>query len=213
MENLISATMVTDNELDAVIQHLRTLYKQHSLSYAVATGQFIVDKFYNGDFTSARDRNATNHFKFNELIERRSSELRDLDLNVRSLSRYVAATEVWNELPEHTRAQLRIAHLDRLAMVGDIDERKRLAHEAATMHWTAEQTGLAVADYKKKQRGHKKKAGPKLKPAVLKAAMALHRDAKALRKLHGAAANLNELHKTQLALEMLGIQKALAGLA
>lgn len=209
----IAAPKVSDHELDAAVEHLRNLYKQHTLSYAVMTGQYIVDKFYDGSFADARDRNAEKHFKLNELIEKRGQQLQDLDLSTRSIQRYVAATDVWNGLPEHTRVQLRITHLDRLAGVADVEERKRLAHDAATMQWTGEQTALAIADYRKKLRGNKKKAGPKVKPAVLKAAAALHRDAKALRKLHGAASKLSAAHRAILSTEMAGIHAALGGLS
>lgn len=175
---------VTDEELDHAIDHLRHLNKQYSIAYAIETADYLVKIFYQGDYALARDRDPHKHAAFEELLERRQKELAEIDLTPRTLRRYIAAGDVWHGLPEKTREQLGVAHLEKLAAVQDVKERKQLAHNAATMHWTREQTAKAVKDLKKKERGGKKKPGRKVKPKAVKAVVALKHAIGQVQKLH-----------------------------
>ena len=135
----------------------------------------------------------------------------ELDLSGRTLHRYIAATEFSRSLPDHVRAQLGLDHLQKLAAVPDATVRNRLAHDAATMHWTRDQVGIAVAEYKASLR-HGKKVGRKEKPAVLKSATALRAAVKHLMRLHGAANQLSPAHRAVLQSDLLAVRDALDGL-
>lgn len=184
----------TDDELDHAIAHFRHLNKQYAIAYAVETADYVVKHFYQGDYALARDRDPTKHTAFEELLLRRKDDLADLDLSPRTLRRYIAAGDVWHGLPEATRSHLGVSHLESLAAIANKDERKRIAHDAATMHWTRQQTAVKVKDFKKQERGGKKKPGRKAKPNALKEVVALRHAIKQVHKGHSAAKKLGEAH-------------------
>ena len=163
----------SDTQLDAAIAHLKSLNRHAFLQYAVSVGQYFVNHFHDGDHAAALAAGSDKQGGIQALVSRRRAELQDLDLTGRTLRKYVAATVVWQGLPEQTRAKLGIDHLERLAAVGDVVERKKLADDAATMQWTLVQVATAVRQFQKEQRGGGKKRGRKEKPKALKLAVAL----------------------------------------
>lgn len=211
--NAIQAATLTDDDLDRAVRHLRTLHKAHAVGLAIAVGEFVVREFYDGDFAAARSRDPGKHARFQQLLIRRGQELADLSLPGRTLRRCVAASDVWRGLPEESRSRLGVTHLETLAAVPNADERKRLAHEAAAMHWTGEQVQLAVKDLKRQERGEKRKPGRKTKPQVLKAAVAAHAELRRLYELRSAAVHLDGSHATEYAGLLASLQELVEKLA
>ncbi len=205
-------TPLSETDLDHVVAHLRQLYKKYSLAHAVEVGHYLVDHFFGGDYSAARANDRSKGQSLRDLCLRRRQELADLDLSLSTLQRYITASDTWRTLPEQTRERLGLAHLRTLAAVSDLPERQHLAHEAAALHWSREQTALAVAEWKQSQRSGKKKAGRKPQPAVVRAAAAVHAAVRALVKLQGAAASLSPAHRAAYAKEVAAAQAVLAGL-
>ncbi len=187
---------VSEAELDHAVDALRTLHKAHAVAHAVSVGTLVVERFYAGDFAAARSRDPGKHLRYQELIERRGEVLADLSLPDRTLRRCIAATDVWRGLPDEVRSKLAIVHLEKLATLADGEVRKQIAREAATLTLTGEQVGRAVADEKRKTRGHKAKPGRKQKPAVLKAAVAARAQ---LHKLDGLRKGAGKLSGAEAA--------------
>lgn len=206
------AHTLTETDLDHVVAHLRQLYKKYSLAHAIEVGQYLVDHFFAGDFAAARATDRGKDQSLRDLCLRRRQELADLDLSLPTLQRYITASDTWRTLPEQTRERLGLAHLRSLAAVSDLPERQHLAHEAAALHWSREQTALAVAEWKQNQRSGKKKLGRKPQPAVVRAAAAVHTAVRALVKLQGAAASLSPAHRAAYARELEAARAILAGL-
>lgn len=167
-EEIVAA--VSEDDLDKAIRRLRTLHRAHSVAHAVAVGQLIVEMFYDGDYGAARSRDPHRHARYRALVQRRPDDLADLALPDRNLRRCVAASDVWQGLPESVRSKLAIVHLEGLAAIQDAGVRKEMATEAASLEWTGDQVKKAVADQKRKARGEKRKPGRKKKPTVLKTA-------------------------------------------
>jgi len=190
-------TTASDAELDSAIAHLRSLNRRAFLEYVLQVGQFLVDRFFGGEFAAVHSFAANKAHSFAALLTRRRAELAELNLSGATLRNYIAATEAYASLPQQTRAKLGLDHLRRLAAIKDVAERKRLGHDAATMQWTREQTTTAVRDAKRAQRIGKKKPGPKSRPAVVRAARAMHASIKALFKLQGAASRLEDGHRAE----------------
>jgi hypothetical protein len=138
----------TDKHLDAAIARLNALNQHTFLAYAIEAGTYLVQHFFEGDFAATHDHRNSKQQSFNALLERRADELAELGLSARTLRNYMAAAEVWNTLPETTRSRLGLQHLQQLSAVTDITERKRLAHDAATMKWTRQQVAVAVSEFK-----------------------------------------------------------------
>jgi len=186
---------------DTVIRQLKTLNRKAFLQYAIDVGQQLVEAFFDGDFNALHDKNLDKQANFQVFLVERKDELSEMDLSGNTLRNYVAAAEVAHTLPKQLVGHLGLTHLSQLAIVRDAPERARLAHEAASMQWTKQQVATAVREWKDKTR-HGKRAGPKHKPEVLKAAVAMHAAMRRLHHLHGAATQLNDEHKTALKLEI-----------
>lgn len=190
----VLAPALTDAELDRAIAHLRTLNRQAFLQYVISVGNYLVKEFFGGDFSAVHDQNPNKQRSFVELLSRRTAELKEIDLSANTLRRYMAATEVWHGLPQHVRNRLGVEVMQRLAVIPNGPDREKLAHDAAEMQWTREQAAAAVRDYKA-AKVHGKRRGPKVKPDVLKKAVAVHRAVRELTRLHGAAESLGVAHR------------------
>lgn len=211
MSNLAIATP-TDVDLDAAIAHLRSLNHGAFLQYVVTVGDFLVARFMGGNLAAIHDQDPFKTHSLRELVTRRRTELAELDLSASTLRRYLVATEVWHALPAQTRAHLSLENLSRLGVVKEPEARQKLAHDATAMQWSSEQLGVAVQEYKREKRSGKKKAGRKHKPAVIKAAVALHAAARKLHGLHGAALTLGDAHRLEFDAQVAAAMKVLQGL-
>lgn len=198
---------------DRVVGHLRTLQRTAFLGHAIAVGEYIVAEFFGGDFAAVHDKAHDKQLSFQDFLAARQEQLTDLDLPPTTLRTYIAAAEVARDLPEHVASKLGLVHLRQLAIVKDVPERKRLAHEAAGMQWTRQQLAVAVQDWRKAQRHGKRKPGPKPRPAVLQAAASARLAVRKLHKLHGAAGHLDEAHRMVLLVELAAMRKALDDMA
>jgi hypothetical protein len=187
----------TDAELDHLVDDLRTFNRTSFLAYSISVGQHLVDRCFGGDHAAVRDHAPNKANSFTALLSRRRNELHDLDLAGSTLRRYMAAAEVWHGLPDHVRTQLGLQHLQLLGSVRDEVERKRLAHDAAQMHWTRDQVAVAVKASVTAARKGAKKPGRKPLPASVKAAGALRQAVANLEKHAGASASLGATHHAQ----------------
>lgn len=196
-------------DLEAAITHLRTLNRRAFLSYAIEVGQYLVNHFFDGNFAAVHDQRGDKQRSFNDLLQHRAADLAELELSGRTLRKYMSAAEVWQALPESIRSQLGLDHLQQLAAVPDVAERKRLAHDAATMKWTRQQVAVAVREAKKDRRAGKKKPGRKARPAAVKAAVAVSAVVRRLTKLAGPARSLEGAHRDAFVAAVLGSISAL----
>jgi hypothetical protein len=210
-KDLVAA--VSEEELDRAIKSLRALHRAHSVAHAVSVGRTIVELFYGGDYAAARSRDPSRHARYRALVQRRPDELADLALPDRNLRRCVAASDVWQGLPESVRSKLAILHLEGLAAIQDSEIRKEMAAEAASLEWTGDQVKKAVADQKRKARGEKRKPGRKKKPAVLKTAGAARASLKKLVDQKELVEKLAPERLAELKALVQGMQELLAQLA
>jgi hypothetical protein len=172
MTELVQAT-VTEEQLDATIEHFKTLSRGALLVYAIAIGNYLLNQYFGGSFANLKSHDPRKAQSFNDLVTRRQVELAEIGLSRATLRRYLAAAEVWHDLPADLRNELDLTDLHALAPVKNTNDRRRIAHEAVSNGWLSRQVVTAVAEHKLALRGGKRKPGPKPQLEVLKAAAAV----------------------------------------
>jgi hypothetical protein len=189
------APAYTDDQLDAAIRHLQRQHRHAFLQYAVTVGHYLAEHFHGGDYAEALAAGPQGGIQ--ALVARRRAELDELDLSGRTLRKYLAASAVWRELPEATREKLGIDHLERLSAVSDAGQRKKLANDAAAMHWTRDQVAIAVKNAQLEQRGRGKKPGPKPQPKPLRLTGALGSAVTKLAAGQGAVKSMSDANRAK----------------
>lgn len=164
--DLLHAPTQTDEELDEVVRDLDNLGRGALLVYVVAVAKYIVNRYFGGDYSRLHDHDPTKTFSFNELVTRRKEELAEIGLSTPTLRRYLQAAEVLHHLDVETQTSMSLAKLTKLALVKDIEHRKRIADAAHQNKWGAKKIAKAVDDHKAALRGDRKKPGPKPKEAT-----------------------------------------------
>jgi hypothetical protein len=130
-------TTVSDQMLDAAVEHLRELAHVALVEFAIAAGRYVVEAFFDGNIGQFFDRSSSKASSFNALCSRRADELAAIGLSQSTLRRYVHAYDTWRHLPEEARASLSLRTLELLRKVPDQVSRTELMLSAQREGWSA----------------------------------------------------------------------------
>lgn len=181
---------VPDELLDAAIDHLRQLAHAALVDFAVATGRYVIETFYDGSLGHFYEQGRGKGVSFIALCERRADELQALGLSRSTLQRYVYAYDAWRQLPDEARASLSLRTLELLRKVPDPVARTEIALAASRQGWSPRQLADAVQAKAEALAPLPSKRGrPRLQPGE-KELRALVRQAQAVSKGREAIAAL-----------------------
>lgn len=138
-------TAALDPLFASVLQELESLGRAHLLSYHLACGQLLLERFWGGDALAYSSKDPTKSQSFARFVAECAGLLAELGQTPDQLRRSIAAHLVWRGLPASTRERLRLSHLLELGRCSNATDRARLALAAAEQGWSRVQLRDAVA--------------------------------------------------------------------
>ncbi|MCA9639386.1 MAG: hypothetical protein H6747_13900 [Deltaproteobacteria bacterium] len=209
--DLVRIDAATEALLDQAIEHLRSLAHTALVDYAVATGRYLIETFYDGNLGAYYDHRRDKASSFNALCEHRADELAAIGLSRSTLQRYIHAYDTFRVLPPEAREAMSLRSVELLRRVPDQVTRTEIALAAVRQGWSPAELRAEVEAKAAELRPSKSKRGrPPLAPGE-KALRGLVRQAKVVAEAKGEIAALPVERVEALRAELLEALAVLEG--
>lgn len=143
----LSQAPTAAEEFGDVLDDLRQLSTGMLLTFRLAAGKRLLERFYAGDIARYRRQDHGKDDSFVRFAQACRQELADIGLSASLARQCIVAHITWQQLPPSVRVQLRLSHVVELGRVGDSTARARLAMDTTLQHWNVGQLKAAIEQH------------------------------------------------------------------